>query len=130
MADMGLHSRVVEARSVDSDTGAGVEPEGRPPLPGSHAHSCRRGGSSHCHSPEVDVGEEEEQHQGGCDQPAVDELGGNGQCDHRPRPRRPRFSALTPKPENPSSSGAFLTRLAGGRFTEEEGTEIQGVLSR
>lgn len=78
-----------------------------------------------CHSPKVDVGEKEQQHQGGHDQPAVDELDRNRQHD-----RRPRSSGLTPRPGNPSSLSSSLTMLEGGHFTDKEGTDVQGVLSR
>lgn len=45
-----------------------------------HSRSCHRGRGpedpvlASCHLPEVDIGEEEEQHQRGHDQPAVDKL--------------------------------------------------------
>lgn len=117
----GLHSSVKEARLLEQQQGASMEPEGRPSLPGPSdpprpqgrglrgpaapgSHSPRVLLPPSGHSPEVDVGEEEEQHQRRHDQPTVDELGGNRHRDCRPP--GPWSSGLTPKPRNPSSLGS------------------------
>ena len=118
---MALHSSVKEARLLEQQQGASMEPEGSPSLPGPSEPSMPLGRGlgapagpgrhspkvllpSSSHSPEVDIGEEEEQHQRGHDQPTVDELGGNRH--HDCRPPGPWSSGLTPKPGNPSSLGS------------------------
>ena len=75
---MALHSSVKEARLLEQQQGASMEPEGSPSLPGPSEPSMPLGrglggpagpGShspkvllpSSSHSPEVDIGEEEEQ---------------------------------------------------------------------
>ena len=102
--------------SWSSNVGKVWRPRGALPSQVLQAHPYHRGGllkdpvAHRCHSPKVDVGEEEQQHQGGHNQPAVDELGGNRQHD-----RRPRSSGLMPRPGNPSSLGSFLPDYGGRR---------------
>lgn len=93
------------------DTGEAVEPNRctslvRPSTPTRAAGEgfLRTPLLTSCHSPEVDIGEEEQQHQGGHDQPAMDKLDKETEewphCVPTPQSQGPRFLGLMPKPEN------------------------------
>ena len=87
MAHHGAHTPMSEGSLWEEGWARGAEtlgvgvPKGCPALPRSFTVTCATWAGpprfpllTSCHSPEVDVGEEEQQHQRGHDQPAVDKL--------------------------------------------------------